>query len=210
MIWSGPTDRRVIALTFDDGPNNEGNTELLDILYKYGVKATFFVIGSEVEKNPDAVHMMYDYGHEVGCHTYYHTRLGDVSVDKMVEGIKRTDDLIESITGERPKFFRPPGGSTSSALTKALKEMGMKTVGWTINAEDFTEFTESFEIEENYQKVADELKENVLTKASPGAIVLLHNGSKQTILALPGIIEGLRNNGYGFVTMSELMNEEDL
>lgn len=210
MVLRGPSDRRVVALTFDDGPNYDGSTDLLDILYKYGVRATFFVIGEEAEKNPDVVHRMNDFGHEVGNHTYSHTRLGDVSITVMEDGVKRTNSLIESITGERPRCFRPPGGSTSAPLSANLEGQGMRTIGWTIKVEDFTEFNENFEIEENYHKIAEDLKAKVLAEAKPGAIVLLHNGSKQTILALPGIIEGLRAEGYGFVTVSELLEGEDI
>jgi peptidoglycan/xylan/chitin deacetylase (PgdA/CDA1 family) len=208
-IWSGPTDRRVVALTFDDGPNFEGSTELLDILDKYGVKATFFVIGREADQNPDVIYRMSDYGHEVGNHTYSHARLGDLSKSDIEEGVKKTNLLISEITGEKPKCFRPPGGTTSAALSYDIEQMGMSVVCWTINAEDYTEYNENFEIEENYQKIADELKEKVLSEAKPGAIILLHNGSKQTLLALPGIIEGLRGFGYGFVTVSELLSKGD-
>jgi len=208
-IWSGPSSRRVVALTFDDGPNYEGSTELLDILNKYGVKATFFVIGDEVEKNPDVVLRMSDSGYEVGNHTYYHTRLNGVSTAALENGIKKTNTLIESITGEKPRCFRPPGGSIPPSVANDLERMGMTVVCWTINAEDYTEFNENFEIEENYQKIANELTDKVLKEAKPGAIVLLHNGSKQTLMALPNIIEGLRKHGYGFVTVSELIAKGD-
>ena len=210
MLWLGPTEKNVIALTFDDGPNFEGSPALLDILYEKGVKATFFVIGIEAEQNPDLVFRMSDFGHDVGNHTYNHIRMNSASPKTSLEEIRMTNAVIESITGVKPRFFRPPGGSCPPAVGSELKKMGMEMIGWTINAEDYTEFNENFEIEENYQKLADDLAAKVLREARPGAIVLMHNGSKETLLALPKIIDGLRAQGYGFVTVSELTDKRAL
>jgi len=205
MIWNGPADRRVVALTFDDGPKIEGSPAILDILYQHGVKATFFVVGSEVEQNPDIVFRMHDYGHEVANHFHSNERLKDIAQSRAISGILKTNESVRGITGETPRFFRPPGGSVPAYISREILAIGMRIVGWSINAEDYTEFTESFEIEKNYREAADILKEKVVSEARPGAIVLLHNGSKQTIMALPEIIVELRKNGYGFVTVSELL-----
>jgi len=206
MIWNGPADRRVVALTFDDGPKIDGSPEILDILYKYGVKATFFVVGGEAAQNPDVVFRMYDYGHDVGNHFHSNRRLNEIPYNEAVSGIDRTTETILSIIGERPKYFRPPGGKCPPTLARHINGEGMEIIGWTINAEDYTEFSEGFEIEKNYIEASNVLKEKVLSEVQPGAIILLHNGSKQTVLALPEIIEALRRSGYGFVTMSDLMN----
>ena len=205
IIWNGPDDHRVIALTFDDGPRIDGSPDILNILDKYGVKATFFVVGTEAEQNPDIVYRIYDYGHEVGNHFHSNERLKDIPFKEALSGIERTNEIIYSITGKRPKYFRPPGGKCPDALIKHLLGSGMEIIGWTINVEDYTEFKESFEIEKNYIEAAKKIRDKVLDEARPGAIVLLHNGSKQTILALPEIIERLRSDGYGFVTISELL-----
>jgi peptidoglycan/xylan/chitin deacetylase (PgdA/CDA1 family) len=207
MIWKGPVDKRVVALTFDDGPDITGTTDILDVLDKYGVKATFFVIGKEVEQNQDLVYRMYDSGYEVANHSYSHTRMDGVSTKVALAGIEKTGEIIRSITGERAKFFRPPGGKLPEALTRELEARKYRIIGWTVNAEDYTEFTEDFEIEQNFAESAKVLKDKVVKEAQPGAIVLLHNGSKQTVLALPGIIEALRGQGYGFVTISELLGD---
>jgi O-6-methylguanine DNA methyltransferase len=205
IIWNGPSDRKVVALTFDDGPSITGSPAILDILYKEGVKATFFVVGSEAELYPDLVFRIYDYGHDVGNHFHSNKRLKDIPFNEAISGMDMTSGVIKKITGEQSKLFRPPGGKCPDYLVKPIHNRGMKIIGWTINAEDYTEFSESFEIEKDYADAAEKLKEKVLEEAVPGAIVLLHNGSKQTIMALPDIIKELRKNGYGFVTISELL-----
>jgi len=207
MIWNGPEDKRVVALTFDDGPSITGSPAILDILDKYGVKATFFVIGGEIIKDPDSVFRMDDSGHDVGNHFHSNKRLKDIPYKDAVSGINQTNNSIFSVIGKWPDYFRPPGGKCPDYLSDYIKSKNMKVIGWTINAEDYTEFTEGFEIEKNYKEIAESLTEKVLEEVTPGAIVLLHNGSKQTIMALPKIIDGLRKKGYGFVTISELLGD---
>ena len=115
IIWKGPEAMNYIALTFDDGPKPEFSEKLLGVLSKYGVHATFFVIGSQAEQWPDILKRMADEGHEIGNHTYSHVNIGNSSAAVIRRELVRTNKVITMVTGERPKLFRPPGGEYNSA-----------------------------------------------------------------------------------------------
>jgi peptidoglycan-N-acetylglucosamine deacetylase len=206
-VWNGDKDRYVVALTFDDGPKPEYCTPILDDLDKYGAKATFFVVGSEAEKNPDLVKRMHDEGNIVGNHSYSHIPAKDMTNNEFIADVKKCSLVIFNIIGKPPRYFRPPGGEINPQIAKGLKRMGLKTVFWTFNSEDYTELSNNFELPDDYQKMADVLAKKVLDGVTPGAIILLHSSSEQTVLALPAILEGINAKGYGMVTVDELIKE---
>ncbi|MCX5726519.1 MAG: polysaccharide deacetylase family protein, partial [Candidatus Saganbacteria bacterium] len=206
VIQSGNLARQVVALTFDDGPKPEFSQRILNILDLYGIKATFFVVGKEAREQPDEVYRMYDSGQEIGSHTYSHASLMGLSEKEIKIEIEKLDGLIYEITGQRPKYFRPPGGAYDGRILGIVKDHGMSLVLWDLNSSDYDSESEEFEIDKDYDALAKELADRVIKKAKNGSIILLHNGSSQTIKALPAIIEGLRAGGFAFVTISELLN----
>ena len=206
-IWNGDRHRNVVALTFDDGPKPEFCQPILDILDKYGAKATFFVVGKEAQDNPDLIMRMENNGHEIGNHTYSHTSVKDSPVGDALSDIQKCSEVIYNITGKQPKYFRPPGGGFNQALSKGLKRMGLRTVYWSLNAGDFIDITSGDEVPDDFQKMADALSKKIIDNAQPGDVILLHNGSEQTVRALPVILKGLEAKGYSFVTISDLIGE---
>jgi len=207
-IWNGNHHINVVALTFDDGPKPEFCNYILDILDRYGAKATFFVVGREAQENPDIIMRMEDSGHEIGNHTYSHMLVKDVPVGEALSDIQKCSEVIYNITKKQPKYFRPPGGGNNKGIANGLKKMGLKNVYWSLNAVDYIETTPGYEVPEDYKAMAKELSKRIVDKVSPGSIILLHNGSEQTVMALPFILSELKNKGYNFITVSGLMEEK--
>ncbi len=206
-IWRGDRERKVVALTFDDGPKPEFSNKILDILDRYGVRATFFVVGEEAKMHGDIVFRMDDSGHEVGNHSHTSQSGRVLSEKEFIEQIRMTNDVIYEILKKHPKYFRPPGGWYNAAVHREINNMGMKIVNWTINANDYVEEREEFDVGEDWDRQAKELVMRILSGVEGGSIILFHNGSPQTVRALPSIIEGLKEKGFGFVTISELISK---
>ena len=205
IIWKGSSSVPYVALTFDDGPKPEFSEKILDILSKAGVKATFFVVGKEAKEYPDILMRMSQEGHEIGNHTFSHLRVSGLPPQKIAEELRLTNQVVYDITGSFPKFFRPPGGSNGPRVSVEVAKKNMRIVNWSVNAGDYVEDSDVFELDENFDESAKKLKEKILAEAHNGAIILFHNGSEQTIRALPQIIVELRNRGFGFATVSELL-----
>jgi peptidoglycan/xylan/chitin deacetylase (PgdA/CDA1 family) len=192
-----------IALTFDDGPYGTSTRQILDILKREGVHATFFVIGKQVEKFPDEVRRELTEGHVVGNHSYDHSmRLPEMTANVFKQNLDEAESIITSSTGFSPTLFRPPYGSLSDTMRQVLKTKGYRTVLWNIDPEDW-----------NYDKSPSQaIIQRVLAAAKPEAIILMHDGRDthvdyprdNTINALPTLIETLKARGYTFVTLNEL------
>ncbi len=198
MLASVPTGnaKKRLALTFDDGPHKKYTAEILSVLDKYGVKATFFVIGQNAEQYPELIKAEYESGHEIGNHTYSHKRLGSVNCSAMLEEIKKTDDIICKITGECPILFRPPEGRTSSELEAAVFAESKKTVLWTVDTRDWA------------HNPIDRIVKTVKTNVKNGSIILFHDyitPNSDTPEALGILIPYLMAQNYEFVTVSELL-----
>lgn len=197
VVFSGTTAcGKKIALTFDDGPHPRKTPEILDILDKYGVKATFFVVGTNAEYYPHLIKEEAERGHEIANHSYSHSRLSEFSAERIKEEIERTDAIIKKASGITPTLFRPPEGKYSENIVKAAAEMGKSTVIWTVDTLDWAKTPASV--------IAENIKNNV----TYGSIILFHDfTSKQahTTEALEIIIPYLKSQGYEFVTVSELI-----
>jgi len=191
-LWRGNPRRREIALTFDDGPSPLATPLLLAILHRYGVPATFFVIGEHARAYPYLVAEMAAQGHEVGDHTFHHPNMTTVDAATAAQEIAAGAEAIRAATGVRPRWFRPPGGDYTVGVADAARQAGMALSMWTTNSGDWA------------LPPAKILVERVLVRAEPGAIVLMHNGTLNTVQALPRIIVELRRRGYRFVTVSQL------
>ena len=188
--------KKLVALTFDDGPHKKYTAKILAVLEKYGVKATFFVIGKNAEQYPELVKAESEAGHEIGNHTYSHKRLGSVNCEGMIEEIRKTDEIIYGITGIYPSLFRPPEGKTSSELEASVFAKSKKTVLWTVDTRDWT------------HRPCGEIVQTVKTNVRNGSIILFHDyitPDSVTAEAIDIIIPYLIERGYEFVTVSELL-----
>ena len=211
-LWRGPTSNPVVALTFDDGPKSPFTQHLLTSLRELGVKATFFVVGASIEASPDLLKQMADEGHEIANHSYSHANFTRLSDEQIRSELTRTQDLIRTYTGTRTPWFRPPGGNTDKRVQSILGEMGLVTVMWTVNSEDYTVLNQRFPVKNELKDLkgrysadySGDVTRRVLEKVAPGSIVLMHNGGDATIAALPQIVAALRARGFGFVRISEL------
>lgn len=190
-LYKGDGNRRIIALTFDDGPKKDSEI-LLDVLKAKNVKATFFVVGKQAQAYPGIVKRMADEGHEIGNHTFSHRDLEYLNEEEITQEVFKTAAVVRSITGQAVRFLRPPGGHEGTKLPNVMRRFGMSTVYWTSNASKLEGTTS--------KKVFD----YAVSSAKPGGIVLLHNVELCTLKALPEIIDALRSKGYSFVTLSEL------
>lgn len=199
--FSGPEVKQ-IALTFDDVPDPRFTPEVLDILKMHGVKATFFVVGSRAKKHPELLRRIHREGHIVGNHSFSHPLFKKKSVQEFKNEIERTEKVIEKIIGYKPRFIRPPYGEINEEQLKWAKQQGYKIVNWNVDSLDWKALDK------------EKVKYNVLSAVGPGSIVLQHAGGgvgsnlTGTIEALPDIIRILRNRGYRFVTIPELLHEE--
>ena len=181
-----------IAITFDDGPSAVYTPRLLDGLKERGVKATFFLIGQNIEKEggSEIVKRMYEEGHLIGNHTYHHVEITKVSNDEAYQELMLTNEAIENITGEEVQFMRPPFGLWQKELEKKIHVL---PVMWSIDPLDWA--TEN----------VDEIVNKVVTEAQENDIILLHDCYDSSIKAALRIIDLLQAEGYEFVTVDELM-----
>lgn len=181
--------KKQIALTFDDGPGKY-TEELLDGLRERNIKASFFLMGRKIENRQEIVKTMYEDGHLVGCHTWSHINFFRCDAGAIADEINSTNDLIESITGERPQFFRPPYGYY---LGSQLNRIDSIAVLWSCCPRDWAHLDEDY--------VCDYLVKH----ASDGDIVLLHDTKETTVPAVLRAIDILLDEGYEFVRVDELL-----
>lgn len=181
-----------IALTFDDGPSPGLTEQLLAVLASRGVRATFFMTGSGVERAPELARAVLRAGHVIGNHSYDHPEMDTLAPEQMDWEIGRTSDIIEQITGVRPAWMRPPYGRRANGVTEAIRRCGMRTAMWTLDPKDWVP-----------SATPGQVSATVLAGARPGGIILLHERAG-TVQALPDIIDGLQRAGYRLVTLDEL------
>ncbi len=192
----GITSDKQIALTFDDGPS-ENTKEVLDILKKHQIKATFFLIGSKVESQQELVKRLVEEGHEVGNHTYHHSKsTGFYPVPKLNQEIESTRTVVKNYTGLNMKLYRPPFGVTTPNLAKVVSLLQLNVIGWSIRSFDTT------------RESAENIIQRILKQVKPGAVVLLHDDREKCTTVLETIIPQLLNQHYTFAKVSELFKIE--
>lgn len=195
-IVRGNPQEKFVALTFDDGPH-EGFTEaLVQILVAENVKATFFFIGRNVQKSPHLARLAADQGFEIGNHSMNHLRMWELGDSEVRHEIEKSQDAIESATGVRPRWFRPPGGVSTPTVDKILGENGLSLALWSADAGDYTRPWGNPTADEIYRKVVRDIQ--------PGTVMILHDPMPGTLRALPLIFANLRGRGFQFLTLSEL------
>ena len=194
------TQEKVMALTFDDGPYSPYTEQLLEVLDKEQVKATFFVVGEKALQRPDLVRKVQQSGHELALHSYVHRDQLKLPAEAVAENLRQGKAALEGITGVPTKFFRPPHGFKDWTVMAEAEKAHLEVVNWSVIPRDWT------------NPGAEVIAQRVIDKAHPGAIVLLHDGDspryvvprEQTIQAIGKIIRELKQRGYRFVTVSEL------
>ncbi|MCQ6561643.1 polysaccharide deacetylase family protein [Paenibacillus mendelii] len=189
--------QKLVALTFDDGPDQKYTVAILDILKEYKVKASFFLVGTQVKKYPEMVARIAKEGHSIGNHTYRHPDLASLDEHRIIQEVMWTDTLIQRATGFVPNLVRAPYGSVSAEVKSIMKDNNRELVGWTVDTRDW-----------NGVSVA-KMRQNINNNTKPGGIVLMHSfGSshlKNTVELLPLIISDLKKKGYTIVTVDELL-----
>lgn len=197
IIYSCQSSKKNIALTFDDGPHPVHTPEILDILAEYGIKATFFVIGENATWYGDLVKTEYENGHEIGNHTYsHHMNLKKLSYDGICGEIEDAEEAIYENIEYRTKLLRPPGGIYSDTLLRAAADNDYTIICWSVDTRDWA------------HTPTDEIVKNVMSSVKEGDIILFHDyvsGNSPTPDALRQLIPALLDEGYNFVTVSELI-----
>jgi len=181
--------QKQIALTFDDGPAEQTAT-ILDILKKEKIKATFFLIGKNIEGRENLIRRMPDEGHSIGNHSFHHGFHFDwQSAQKMKDELQLTNEAIRNITGQEVKLFRPPYGVTNPNLAKAVANTGLRSIGWSLRSMD------------TVAKEETALLQKILGKVKSRDIILLHDRCEVTAKMLPALITALKERNYSFTTL---------
>ena len=199
-VWRAPRRAgRRIALTFDDGPDPEYTPRVLELLAARRVRATFFLVGERAARAPGTVRAIAEADHEIASHGWSHRSLWLCGPGRTDEEVGRARATLGDITGRAPALFRPPWGMVNAALFGALRRHAQRCVFWSIQPEGLRPASASTQVA------------RVLRRAHPGAIVDLHDAEgtphapARLCMALPGMLDGLADAGYGFGTVSELL-----
>lgn len=204
VISSGPA-RHAVALTFDDGPNPVYTREVLQVLRDYDARATFFVVGANVEKHPEVAREIARQGHELGNHSMTHRHALPFGLPHQIRrDYRQTQHVVWQATDLAPRLYRAPHGRMSPWMAWTLHREGARLIGWDVSPKDW---------EESPPEV---IVRRVLDDVRPGSIILLHDGldldetaeRRSTVHALPGLIEGLRDRGYLLMTVGELLGDD--
>ena len=182
---------KLVALTFDDGPHAKLTPELLDILAREQVSATFFLLGTNIERYPDLVRRQAAEGHQVASHTFAHKKLTSLSPENLSEEIHSTEVLLTDILGYGPSLMRPPYGAFND---KVKAEAAMPLIMWSVDPEDWKD------------PPVDTLCDRLYDRIRDGDIVLLHDIHKNSIAATEQLIPRLKADGYLFVTVDQLIS----
>lgn len=207
VVWSVPTDERAVALTFDDGPHPRLTPRVLDVLAEHQARATFFIIGTAAERHPALVRRLLDEGHEVGNHTWSHAPMAHVGAEAAREEVLRGAADLARLTGEQARWFRSPRGILNGPILRAAADAGQDIAMWSARAPKASP-------EPSTRQVTDHL----LGALRPGTIYCLHDGTSgrepeerlerrrdNELAALPGFLAGAAERGFGFLTLSELV-----
>ncbi|MEP6636631.1 MAG: polysaccharide deacetylase family protein [Acidobacteriota bacterium] len=203
-VWRGRRDMPAVALTFDDGPSQD-TERILDVLAEHNVCATFFMIGRHVESLPQTARRVVAEGHGVGNHSYSHPIFLYRAPRGTLEQLERAQAVITKTTGVRPRLARPPCGVRTPAYFRAAEKLELRTVQWDVAGFDWR------------SRSAKQIAGDVLRQVVPGSIILLHDGDsegkqdrRETVVALPLIMEGLRERGLRVVPLTEMLVENEV
>lgn len=199
VFYTAHTTKKLVALTFDDGPDAAFTPKILDILKQNNVKATFFVLGKRAKAHPKIIKRIVCEGHAIGNHSWDHPNLNRLSDKNIYSEIQRTDNTLFYLLGYHPSMVRPPYGNANIRVIKEVGKMGYKIIDWSIDTRDWSGIPPS------------QITLKIRTKLQPGSIILLHCAGgvgvnlSNTVTALPQIIKELKAQGYKFVRVPELL-----
>ncbi len=196
-IYCVDTDEKKVSISFDAAWGNEQTQTLLDILDKYNVKSTFFLVGDWVRNYPEDVKNIAKAGHDIGNHSNTHPYMTQLDVGGITSEIETCNNEVEELTGKKPTLFRPPYGDYDNNVVDTVKGMGMYCVQWDVDSLDWKNLSP--------EEMLSRIKNNIKS----GSIVLMHNGAENTPKALPMIIECIQELGYEIVPISELIPKGD-
>lgn len=197
-IYRVQTEEKVVALSFDAAWGADNTLKILDIIEKYDIKANFFAVGFWVEKYGDKLKTLHESGRmEIGTHSNTHPNMSKLSKENIRLELNASSSLIESVTGVKPELFRAPYGDYNDILLNVAEEMGLYTIQWDVDSLDWKDLS------------ANDMAVRILNGVKNGSIVLMHNDGKHTVEALPIIIEGLKNKGYTFKTIGEMIYRDN-
>jgi len=196
-IRSWATGKKWVALTYDDGPHPDWTPKMIELLKSKNVKATFFLLGGQIERFPDIAKSLADNGFEIGNHTMTHPDFNKSSMtpEKIKEELSGTNELIQQYVTRLPiRVMRPPFGNTPKKLETVCQEMGLQIIAWNIDTDDWRK-----------EATAESMSNNIMKNLADGAIILMHDKHEKTYDATAQVIDKIRAEGYEFVTMSELL-----
>lgn len=194
-VYNVDTEEKVLSISFDAAWGRANTEEILNILDRYDVKTTFFLVGFWAEKHPDLVAELVARGHEIGNHSTTHPHMAQLSAAQVKEELRRCSDLVKSITGTPTTLFRPPYGEYNDTVVRVSREEGYECVQWNVDSLD-------------WKNLGTENMVRQCTKSvNPGDIVLFHNDSKYILEALPQILEYYTQAGYKIIPVSQLLLE---
>lgn len=203
-IYRVPSEQKIVALTFDDGPSPDWTPKILDALKKANIKATFFMLGKHAEEYPEVARRVAKEGHEIGNHTYDHHVLIYYKREELDKEIRDAQAAIYKATGVTTKYFRPPKAWLTGDEKKQVREMGYEIILWSLNSKDWVTFHDK------------QITSYILRNVRPGDIILFHDSGgvfrpeggsrKQTVKTILRLAAKLRERGYRFVTINELLN----
>lgn len=194
-VYNVNTEEKVVAISFDAAWGRANTEGILDILDRYGVKTTFFLVGFWAEEHPDLVRELAARGHEIGNHSATHPHMAQLNAAQIRDELKKTSDLVESITGQPTTLFRPPYGEYNDTVVKVSREEGYECVQWNVDSLDWKNIS------------AQDMISRCTRKLSPGDIVLFHNDSKYILEALPAVLEYYQQAGYRIIPVSQLLHK---
>lgn len=198
-IYSVETEKKQVAFSFDATWGNEYTQDILEILDKHGVRATFFLTGDWVEKHPEDVKQIVGFGHDIGNHSESHRNMSQLSKEVCEREIVSVHEKVKALTGMEMNLFRVPYGEYDDQLIQTAQELGYKVVQWSVDSMDWKEY--------GAKSVIKTVLDNPELKN--GAIILMHNGAKDTKDALESIVLGIKRQGYEIVPISELLYEDE-
>lgn len=194
-VYNVDTEEKVLSISFDAAWGSANTEELLNILDRYEARTTFFLVGFWAEKYPELVAEIVARGHEIGNHSATHPHMSQLSAAQIREELRKTSDLVKSITGQPTTLFRPPYGEYNDLVVRVSREEGYECVQWNVDSLD-------------WKNLGTQNMISQCTKAvNPGDIVLFHNDSKYILEALPTILEYYTQAGYRIIPISELLLE---
>ncbi len=197
-IYCVETKKKQVAISFDAAWGNDDTEELISILKEYDVPATFFVVGAWVDKYPESVEALHKAGHQIQNHSNTHPHMPQLSREQMKDEIISCNEKIKKITGVTPTLLRPPYGDYDNALIETMNDLKMHTIQWDVDSLDWKE-----------NATPDTICQRVTNKVKNGSIVLFHNDADHTPEALPQILKCLKDEGYEFVFISDLIYKKN-